>query len=97
MVVLLSKNEADCLARQQWHDYPANTRLRNDEALPRERLSPLAGTAHSKPRPQVCLSMQWPGTAESALGDPQGNPLPANSRPSARSGRFAQVTSGAVG
>jgi len=42
MVVLLSKIEADCLARQQWHDHPANTRLRNDEALPRERLSPLA-------------------------------------------------------
>jgi len=43
MVVLLSKNEADCLARQQWHDDSPNTRLRNDEALPRERLSPLAG------------------------------------------------------
>lgn len=40
--MLLSKNEADYLARQQWHDDSPNTRLPHNGALPRERLSPLA-------------------------------------------------------
>ena len=53
MMLLLLKSEADCLARNGGTTYLPSTRLRNDEALPRERLHPMAEISTSRRRLQA--------------------------------------------